>query len=101
MNTYSCTQEVLHDWVCVVAKGDLDWALKAVEVTVVASPLICLMLLHQREEFLGSPALGLEVIVVGGRGTGVHLYNLSVQILSRIFVNGLTMKLIEDPPPKT
>jgi hypothetical protein len=31
------------------------------------------MLLHERNELLGSPALSLEIIVVGSRGAGVHL----------------------------
>jgi hypothetical protein len=31
------------------------------------------VLLHERNEFLGCPALGLEVIVVRGRSASVHL----------------------------
>jgi len=42
------------------------------DITVVASSLIGLMFLHQRDEFFGGPALGLEIIIVGSRGTGVH-----------------------------
>jgi hypothetical protein len=31
------------------------------------------VLLHQGNELLGGPALGLEVIIIGGRGSRVHL----------------------------
>lgn len=88
-----CAEEVVADWVLVVAEGDLDWTLKAVKITVLASSLVCLMLLHQWDQFFCGPALGKEVcckplvfrtsaasgwrrectIVVGGGGTGVHL----------------------------
>ena len=34
------------------------------DVTVVASSLVCLVLPHQWDELLGGPALGLEVVVV-------------------------------------
>lgn len=67
------TKEVLHDGVGVVAERDLDGTLESVNVTVVASTLVCLMLPHQWEQLLGGPALGLEVVVVGSGGTGVHL----------------------------
>lgn len=77
MRTYSSPQKILHDRVSVVAKGNLDWAVETVEVAILASPLIRLMLLHQREQLLGGPALGLEVIVIGGRGTSVHLNGVS------------------------
>ena len=30
------SEEVLHDGVCVVSKGDLDWALEAVDISVPA-----------------------------------------------------------------
>ena len=58
---FGCTEEVLADGVGVVAEGDLDGTLEAVEVAVVAGTLVGFMLLHQWEQFLGSPALGLEV----------------------------------------
>lgn len=29
----SSSEEVLHDWVCVVSKRDLDWALEAVDLS--------------------------------------------------------------------
>lgn len=67
------TQKVLHDWICVVAKRDLDRPLEAVDFGVVAGPLVCLVLLHKRDELLGGPALGLPVIVVRSRRTSVHL----------------------------
>jgi len=66
------TKEVLHDRVGVVAEGDLDGAIETVDVTVVAGALVCLVLLHEREELLGGPALGLEIVVVGSRRTSVH-----------------------------
>ena len=42
------TKEVLSDRVGIVAKGDLDWTLETMDISVVTSPLICFMLLHQR-----------------------------------------------------
>lgn len=66
-------QEVLLDWVGVVAKRNLDRTLKAVEIAVVARTLVCLVLLHERDKLLGGPAFGLKVIVVRSRGTSVHL----------------------------
>lgn len=57
-------EEIVLDWVCVVAERDLDGALVTVEVTVVRRALVCLVLLHERQELLGGPALGLEVIIV-------------------------------------
>lgn len=44
------------------------------------STLVRLMLLHQGEKLLGGPTLGLEVIVVGGRGTSVHLRSNRVSL---------------------
>lgn len=66
-------QEVLFDGVGVVAERNLDRAFKPVDIAVVAGTLIGLVLLHERDEFLGGPALGLEVIVIGGRSASVHL----------------------------
>lgn len=70
------TQKVLLDRVRIVSKRDLDWTLKAVDVSVVAGTLICLVLLHQWNELLGGPALGLEVIVIRSRCSSVHLTNI-------------------------
>lgn len=92
-------EEVLLDGVGVVAKRNLDRALESVNVAVVAGTLVRLVLLHERKEFLGGPALGLEVVVVGSRGTGVHLNNISTRAYS-IHNQLLTMKLIDDPPPR-
>ena len=61
---FHCSKEVLHDWVGVVAKRDLDRALETVDVPVVASSLVCLVLLHKRNQFFGGPALDFEVVVV-------------------------------------
>jgi hypothetical protein len=58
-------EEVFFDGVGVVAERDLDGAFKAVDVAVIASTLIGFVLLHERNELLGGPALSLEVIVVG------------------------------------
>jgi hypothetical protein len=46
-------------------------------VAVVASSLISLMLSHQRNQFLGRPALGLEIIIVRSRSTRIHLFHTS------------------------
>lgn len=70
--TLRCPQEVLHDGVLVVAERNLDRPFKAVEISVVAGSLVCLVLLHQRNELLCRPALGLKVVVVRSRSTGVH-----------------------------
>ena len=40
---------------------------------VVARSLVGLVLLHQRQKFFGTPAFGLEVIVIGCRSPGIHL----------------------------
>jgi hypothetical protein len=69
----SGTEEVFLNRVAVVAKGHLDGAFETVEVTVVAGPLVGLVLLHKRDELLRGPALGLEVIIVGSRCASVHL----------------------------
>lgn len=42
------------------------------DIAIIARALVRLMLLHEREQLLGRPAFGLEVVVVGRRGTGVH-----------------------------
>ncbi len=43
------------------------------DLLVVAGSLVCFVLPHQREELFGGPALGLEIIVIRGRGASVHL----------------------------
>ena len=43
------SEEVLHDWVGVVAKGDLDWSLKSMNVTIITGSLVCFMLLSLTE----------------------------------------------------
>jgi hypothetical protein len=52
-----------------------DRPVKAMDITVVASSLVGFVLSHQRNQFLGGPALGLKVIVVRSRCTGIHLSN--------------------------
>ena len=96
---FSGPEEVLSNWVGIIAEGDLDWAFKPMNVTVVASSLVCLMLFHQGDELLGTPALGLEVIVVGGRGTGVHHLSVSMRGVDARQHMGLT-KLMLEPPPR-
>ena len=59
-------KEVLCNRVGVVAEGNFDWTLKPMDITIVASSLVCFMLPHQREKFFGSPAFGLKVIIVRG-----------------------------------
>jgi hypothetical protein len=76
----SGAKEVFFDRVGVIAERDLDRALEAVDVAIVAGPLICFMLLHERDELLGGPALGLEVIVVGSGSAGVHLHVISIKL---------------------
>lgn len=66
------TEEILHDRVGVVAEADLDRTIEAVDVAIVAGTLVCLVLLHERNQLLGRPALCLEVIVVRSRCAGVH-----------------------------
>jgi hypothetical protein len=74
----SGSEEIILDGVGVVAKRYLYRALKSMDVTVVAGTLVCLVLLHEWDELLGSPTLGLEVVVVGGRSTSVHLSSIRV-----------------------
>ena len=38
---FNGSKEVLHDWICVIAKRDLDWALEAMDVTIIAGTLVC------------------------------------------------------------
>jgi hypothetical protein len=59
------TKEVLLDWVGVVTKRNLDGSLESMDVAVVAGTLVSFVLLHQGDELLGCPSLGLKVIVVG------------------------------------
>jgi hypothetical protein len=58
-----------------------DRPLETMDLPVIASSLISLMLPHQRNQFLGRPALGLEVIVVRSRSTSIHLFHKSATSL--------------------
>jgi hypothetical protein len=60
------TQKVLHDGISVVTERDLDGSFEAMDVTVVAGSLVGFVLSHERNQFFGSPTLGLEVIIVRG-----------------------------------
>jgi hypothetical protein len=59
-----------------------DGTIEAVNVAVVASSLVSFVLSHERDELLGGPAFGLEVIVVRSRSTCVHLVNRSAKSTS-------------------
>jgi hypothetical protein len=70
-----------------------------VEIRIVAGALVRLVLLHQWNEFLGRPAFGLEIIVVGRGSASVHLADVK-SVLSTLETSGRTMKLMDDPPPR-
>lgn len=94
----------MHDRIRVVPKGNLDGTVKAMEVSIVAGTLVGLMLLHQRQKLFGTPASGLEVIVIGCRSPGIHLNKKPDGLDSTIthYTPGhcFTIKLIELPPPR-
>ena len=60
-----------------VAKRDLDGPLKPVSVAVVRCTLVGLVLPHERQKLVGSPSLGLEVVIIGCRSARVHLGQVS------------------------
>ena len=66
------TEEVLHDWVGVVSKADLDRAFKSMDVTVLGCPLVGLMLLHEWDKSLGVPSLHFEIVIIRSRSTRIH-----------------------------
>lgn len=96
---FGCSKEILHDWVSVVAKRTFDWAVKAVDITVVACSLVRLVLLHQGDELFCSLAFGLKVIIVGRGGPRVHLSASSHE--SSLARQRPTIKLMDLPPPNT
>lgn len=49
-----------------------DRSIETMEISIVASPLIGLMLFHQWQEFLRSPSFRLKVIVIRCRSASVH-----------------------------
>ena len=65
-------QEVLGDGHDLPTVRDSDRTVIAVSI-VVAGLLIVLETLHEWQEVLGGPTLGLEVVPVRSRCTGVHL----------------------------
>lgn len=73
-------KEVFLDRVGIVSEGNLDRTRVSVQLRVARSTLVRLMLLHQRQELFGGPALCLEVVVVRCRGSGVHLEDVRRQI---------------------
>lgn len=50
------------------------------DVAVIAGALVGLMFLHQGDEFFGLPPFGLEIVVIGGGGSGVHHLNVALVI---------------------
>lgn len=74
----SSPEEVLGNRVRVVAKGNLDGSVKTMKVPVVAGSLVGFVLSHERQELLSRPAFGQEIIIIGGRRTGIHLRCTSV-----------------------
>jgi len=66
------SQEVPGNGVGIISKRHFNGALEAVNVTVIAGTLVGLVFLHQGDEFFGLPPFGLEIVVIGGRGSGVH-----------------------------
>lgn len=62
--TLGSPQEFLSNWIRMIAERDLDRPLKTVDVPVVTSPLIGLVLLHERNKIFGFPTLGLEIIII-------------------------------------
>jgi len=58
------SEKVLSHTIGMVSKGDLDGAIEPMEVPVVTSTLVCLVLLHKRNQLLGRPTFSLEVIIV-------------------------------------
>lgn len=72
--TLCSTEKVLSDTIDVVSERDFDGSLESVNVPVVACTLVRLVLLHEWDQLFSRPALGLEVVVVGSRGSGVHLW---------------------------
>lgn len=67
------SQEVIFDWVRVIAERDFDGTFETMNVTVVAGALVRLVLLHEWDELVSGPAFCLKVIVVRCRSTCIHL----------------------------
>ncbi len=65
-------EEVPSNWVGVVTERNFDGALETMDVSVVAGPLVCLMFLHERDEFFCLPSLSLEIVVVRSTSSSVH-----------------------------
>jgi hypothetical protein len=54
-----------------------------VELASASAHLVSLVLPHEGEQFLGSPAFSLEIIVIRSRCTSVHLDNISTPRIPR------------------
>jgi hypothetical protein len=87
---FGCPKEVLHHRVGIISEGDFDGTIEAMDIPrfpvsipqrinalicvllIVRCSLIGLMLLHERDQFLGRPPFGLEVIIIRGRCSSIH-----------------------------
>lgn len=69
------------------------------QIPVIACTLVGLMLLHKGEKLLSRPTFCLEIVIVRGRRSGVHLSDVSSD-LEYIWLSEITIKLIELPPPR-
>lgn len=65
-------KEIPSNWVGVVTERNFDGALDSMDISVVAGPLVCLMFLHERDEFFCLPSLHLGIIVVRSTSSSVH-----------------------------
>lgn len=78
----------------------MECTFKTVDVTVIASTLVSLVLLHERYKLLCRPSLSLEIVIVGSRGSSVHLDFVNTLYWKSEHIKPLTMKLIDEPPPR-
>ena len=65
-------KEIPSNWVGVVTERDFDGAFETMDISVVAGPLVCLMFLHERDEFFSLPSLRLEIVIVRSTSPSVH-----------------------------
>jgi hypothetical protein len=68
------------------------------DVATVAGTLVCLVLLHQRNELFCCLAFSLKAIAIRRASTSVHLFALSHELYARH--QNPTVKLMELPPPR-
>jgi len=58
------SQKVLGNGIGMIAKADFDGPIEAVNVTIVARSLVCLMLPHEGKKLFSRPTVGFEVVIV-------------------------------------